>query len=109
MKRILTAAIAACLLSACAITPATQGKIDTGSQMACLGMEAADGVFDACAATVGFPEHDFCAAHVTDEAQVYAGIKAYCTPPYTLDPQTLIAKAAQAAKDIAALTSKPAQ
>lgn len=109
MRSLAPAAFTAMMLSACAITPQTQGKIDTGSQMACLGMEAADGVFDACAATVGFPEHDFCAAHVADEAKVYAGVKAYCTAPYTLDPQTLIAKAAQAAKDIAALTSKPAQ
>lgn len=101
-------AIAALALAGCAgVKPETQAKIDTGSQIACVTMETADALFKTCAATPNFQFHDFCAAHAADEAKVYAGIRAACTPPYTLEPAVLIAKALQAAKEIRALSGAP--
>lgn len=92
-------------LAGCASKPETQAKIDSGAQIACVAMQAADAVFKTCATTPNFPEHQFCADHATEEAKVYAGVRAACTPPYTLAPDVLIAKAMKAAQDIGALTA----
>lgn len=98
--------LAMAALSACASAPTaeTQRKIDSGAQIACVSMQAADALFKSCAATPTFPHHDFCVAKADDEAKVYAGIRAACTPPYTLEPAVLITKAMQAVQDIQALS-----
>ena len=110
MRTLLFAVAAVLPLSGCmtAPSPETQAKIDAGAQIACVTMQAADDGFKACAANIHFPKHEFCAAHADDEAKVYAGIRAACTPPYTLDPATLISKAMKAAQDILALSGQQA-
>lgn len=106
MRTILVLAVTLAL-SGCMTAPTQdqQAKIDSGAQIACVAMQAADDLFRACAASTNFPHHDFCAAKASDEAKVYAGVRAACTPPYTLDPATLIAKAVKAMTDIQALSA----
>lgn len=85
------------LLSGCAGGKVDQGKVDLSAQVACGVMEAADTGFQVYSQKHPDEENQ----HI--EALAYAGVHELCKPPYTVDIQTLIAKASKAATQIYSL------